>query len=273
MNLRAAGLSLSLGLLACASPPRTSTAPAGHAVLSSRASRSPADALRADGALEDLRAHMAAGDRRALALVAVSLASADGAREMTGEVAADERVDRALVVNHEGDAATLLVTTTCGNCALASERWDGTRWAPVTQIALVQDLHPGRCGQTNVRAQALRLASDATREIAVVVVSEDATGESVRGPFLSVFQLGADARLATLLASAPFGAMDDNTGATTLGEFLVVDDVPAPRDLHVSIRPGRPGPGGGPAAEIVRRRYALRAGHLELVEEHREASD
>jgi hypothetical protein len=106
-----------------------------------------------------------------------------------------------------------------------------------------------------------------------VVVSQDATGSEVVGPFLSVYQLGDAGRLATLLANAPFGAMDDETGATTLGEFLVVDDIPAPRDLHVSIRPGRPGPGGAPVAEIVHRRYALRGGRLELVEERSEAAE
>ena len=99
------------------------------------------------------------------------------------------------------------------------------------------------------------------------------TGASVTGPYLSVYQLVHGARLATLLSNAAFGSMDDETGATTHGEFLVVDDVPAPRDLHVSISPGRPGPGGAPPAEIVRRRYTLRGGRLELAEERREEAD
>ena len=220
--------------------------------------------------LEDLRAHMAAGDAHALAFADITLAGADGAHEMTGEAAADERVERAVVVGHPDDEAALLVVTTCGNATLVSGHWDGQHWQPVNRVPLMRDLHPGRCGTTTVRAEPLRLSSDVAREVAVVVVSQDATGESVQGPFLSVFQLAGDGRIGTLMSHVPFGSMDDETGATTQGEFLVVDDVPAPRDLHVSIRPGRPGPGGAPVQEIVRRRYALRGPHLELVEEHSE---
>ncbi len=66
--------------------------------------------------------------------------------------------------------------------------------------------------------------------------------------------------------------MDDATGATTTGAYLVVDDIPAPRDLNVTIRPGHPGPGGPPAAQVTRRRYGLRNGRLELIEETSESA-
>lgn len=263
------------GALAClrAGPSRGASIPSRRAARPSSSLPSLANLTRARDALESLRAHVVTGDPAALTLVGLSLAVADGAREMTGEPASDERVERSLIVNDIESAATMLVTTTCGNALLASMRWVGGRWIAATQLVLVAEMRPGRCGQTAVRAQALRLASDIPRELAVVVTTEDATGETVRGPFLSVFQLGADARLVTLLSAAPFGSTDDATGATTQGEFLVVDDVPSPRDLHVSIRPGRPGLVGGTTPEIVRRRYALVRGRLEMTEEHREACD
>jgi hypothetical protein len=119
----------------------------------------------------------------------------------------------------------------------------------------------------------MALSGDTPREIVVVVASQDATGESLRGPFLSVYQVRPGGRIATLLADAPFGAMDDATGATTLGEYTVIPDVPAPRDLHVAIRPGRPGPGGPAPTEIVRRRYVLRGAHLELASETTELAE
>jgi hypothetical protein len=258
---------------ACASSPA-----ARPATVTQNASASPSPEglsprLAGIPALDDLRARMAAGDPNALTLVGVRLWPAEGARDITGDIAPDERVERAVIVSHPDEDAAVVVVTTCGNASLGALHWDGAQWRAGARIPIVQDLRPGRCGETTIRAQAIRLSSDAPREVAVALVSQDATGESVTGPFLSVYQLVHGGRLATLLANAAFGSMDDETGATTHGEFLVVDDVPAPRDLHVSISPGRPGPGGAPAAEIVRRRYTLRGGRLELAEEHREEAD
>ena len=254
--------------------------PHGENTVASNASSSPPPGSRAenishagDASLEDLRARMAAGDAASLGVLGVALAASEGARDITGDVAPDEGVERAVVVNHVGDDASMLVVTTCGNATLASVHFESSRWRTVTRVPVMQDLRPGRCGQTSVRAEPLRLSSDAAREVAVVMVSQDATGASVTGPYLSAYQLTRGGRLETLLANAPFGAMDDETGAITHGEFLVVDDVPAPRDLHVSISPGRRGPGGAPVAEIVRRTSGLRHGRLELIDEHSEESD
>ena len=224
-------------------------------------------------ALEQLRARMAAGDARALSAAHVVLDAASGAREMTGDEAVDDRVSSATLVTRVGDSAALLVITVCGNATLASVRWEASRWIAGERVELVGDMRPGRCGQTTVRAESLPLASDVRSEIAAVVTAQDATGESLRGPFLSVFQLQTHGALRVLLADAPFGAMDDVTGATTTGNYLVVEDVPAPRDLYVAIRPGRPGPGGAPVNEIVRRRYAIRGARLEMIQQTSEAAE
>ena len=225
------------------------------------------------GALETLRASMAAGDPAALAVLAVALVPAAGAREMTGELALDERVDRATIVTRSPDGAAVLLVTTCGNATLGTLGWDGSAWRESAHTALIGGMRPGRCAQTTVRAESMALTSDARREVAVVFVSQDATGESVRGPFLSVFHLGDAAALATMLTEAAFGSVDDETGATTQGEYAVIEDVPPPRDLHIAIRPGSRGPGGAPLAEINRRRYALRGARLEMVQQTTERAE
>jgi hypothetical protein len=199
--------------------------------------------------------------------VGLALERAAGAREMTGEPAADERVATAVVTARASDAAAMFVTTSCGNVALVGLRRAGGVWSSAVRHAFVSQMHPGRCGRVEARASAIALSSDARREVAVVVATEDVTGETVTGPFLSVYQLGRGGALTPLLANAPFGSTDDTTGATTTAEYLIVEDIPAPRDLYVVIRPGRRGPGGPPPNETTRRRYALRSGRLELVQE------
>lgn len=218
-------------------------------------------------ALEALRTAVEASEPAALSTVGITLARAEGAQELTGEPAPDERISAAQVVQRQVDDAVLLIQTSCGNVTLSAVHWNGGRWRPGERVALVEGMQPGRCGQTTVRAEAIALSSDVRREIVTALTSQDATGASVRGPLLSVYRLGAGGTLVPLLAEAPFGSVDDATGATTVGEYSVVESAPPPRMLYVSIRPGRPGPGGAPANQIVRRRYALRGDRLELVDE------
>lgn len=224
------------------------------------------DAMR----LEALRMRVAEGDAAALRAVGVSLEPAGGAREMTGEAASDERIARAEVIGRADDSAAMLVVTSCGNVTLSTLRWERERWTSAEHVPLVRELHPGRCGQTEARAEAVALSSDARREIVVVIGTQDATGESVRGPFLSVYQLRAGGVLGALLRDAPFGGTDDETGASTTAEYYVVEDVPPPRDLHVAIRPGHLGPGGAPPSQIVHRRYVLRGARLVIAQESTE---
>jgi hypothetical protein len=119
--------------------------------------RAVSSAAAAQTALDALRAQVEAGDRAALAAVGVALAEAGGAHEMTGEAAQDERIASARVVGQQGDAAALLVSTSCGNAVLASVRWDGTRWQHAQHLPLVEGMRPGRCAQTSARAEALAL--------------------------------------------------------------------------------------------------------------------
>jgi hypothetical protein len=264
--LRSALLAL-LGCAGCAGTPTGTATPTGPSPSQASGFETAASNARAQTALEALRARLERGEPEALSLAGVTLTPASGARELTGEPSPDERVGAARIVLHVADVAALLVESSCGNVTLATVRWDGERWVPATHLLLVAGMHPGRCAQTSARAEPVALTSDVRRELAVVVVSQDVTGGSVRGPFLSVYQPTPQGELTALLAEAPFGAMDDVTGATTIGEFSVIEDVPPPRALFISIHPGRPGPGGAPAQEIVRRRYVLRGGHLVLADQ------
>jgi hypothetical protein len=198
--------------------------------------------------------------------VGVSVERANGAQELTGEAAADEHIAAVTVVARAGDTAALLVTTTCGNATLASLRWTAGAWRSGQHLPLVSGMRPGRCGQTETHAEAVALSSDARDELVVTYGGQDATGDSVIGPFLSVYQLAGQGVLRPLLQGEPFGGTDDATGATRQAQYYVIADVPPPRELHVAERPGRLGPGGAPVQEIVRRRYALRGDHLVLIQ-------
>ncbi len=274
-NARAVAIAcLSVCASACAAvvsrPTVTSTAnvsvpDAGAAVVANRSARR--------SALDQWVLRWRSGEPGALLALDVRLAATEGARELSGEPAADERVANVTVLAWRDDSAMVLTRSSCGNVWLSSVRWSDGNWARAESIVVVDGQHPGRCGQLELRAQPVALSSDARDEAAITWSLQDVTGESVRGPFLDVVQLRTAGHMHPLLHHAPFGSVDDMTGATTVGVISVVDDLPAPRPLVVSIHAGRRGPPGSQPSPDVERTYRIRGDALVLTHESRDGAD
>jgi hypothetical protein len=220
-------------------------------------------------ALRALREAVLRAEPAALAAVGVSLSRAGDSTDITGDHAEDERVAAVDLPVRDADTAAMVVRTTCGNVRLIGLRRGDGGWRAARGVALVPEVRPGGCVRTTVLAQAVALRGDPARDVAVAVRWEDSIGDEVRGPHLWVGALDAREGLTVLLERAPFGGTDDRTGASSEGSLAVIDDLPPPRPLFVEVRPGRRGV-GGPGLDVrTVRRYELRGGRLELVDEQR----
>ncbi len=227
-------------------------------------------ALVADRELLEIVAGLNEGASAVMSAMAVTLA-VGGATEVTGDRAPAETMRSAQLLVFNSQSAIVLLRTSCGNTRLMGlVRAAGQRWRLADVLNVVPPAVPGSCVNTTVLAQPIALRSDVASEAAVGVKWEDQMGDEVHGPSLWVATLDASHGFVVLLQQAPFGGTDDRTGASTEGSLAVMDELPAPRPMFVEIHPARRGT-AGPAHERIVRRYELRAGTLQMVDEQRNA--
>lgn len=212
------------------------------------------------------------GDAETLRAAGVVL-GAGGATEINGDRAADERVAAVEIPVRDGQSALVVVRTSCGNVRLVGLVRRAQQWEATQSVPLVPQAQPGMCVRSTVLARAVALRADPAREAAIGIRWEDAMADEIHGPHLWVAGLDRDRGFSILLERAPFGGTDDRTGASTEGSLAVIDELPPPRPLFVEIRPGQRGAGGAAPSTRTVRRYELRGGRIELVDEQRSSLD
>jgi hypothetical protein len=226
--------------------------------------------LAADAELTSLITSLGAGDSGTLQALNVRL-EVGGATELTGERAVGETVRSAQLLVFDRQSAIALLQTSCGNVRLIGlVRAAAQRWQTGASLDVVPHAVPGGCVRATVLAQPIALRSDLATEAAIGVRWEDQMGDEVHGPSLWIASLDPRLGFVMLLQTAPFGGTDDRTGASTEGSVAVMDELPAPRPLFVEIHPARRGTAGA-GRERILRRYELRSGLLQMVDEQRQA--